>query len=1300
MPMFGTIRALGAFRLPGTSRDYLAVTSDAGTVAILQADRARGVFVSAALESFGRSGMRRSVPGEFLAVDPNGRALMVAAVERQKFAYVLGRDDGELSLSSPLEAHRPATATHALIALDVGFDNPLFAALERSYEAAAPVCLAYYELDLGLNHVVRKFAAPVHDDSFLLLPVPGASSGPGGVLICSPGVVTYRHLTEEDEHGNLLARESDGDLDLSSARPKRIEAHLPFRESDADHAQRMVVCGTLIKHKSKRSTVFFFMLCTELGDLIRVELLWNEDQGASELRMAYFDTLSAPPLDIRILRSGFLFAMMEGGDSQFLFFNRSDVPEDNPCGGFSSSLDEQTTKGEQKNPRIAFTPRDKLTYLTLTELVPSFAPALGVHNGDFTGEGASQMVLATGRGAGSGALRVLRSGLASEDLISMRVLQEASNGVFAFRERTGEPFHKFLVISSATKTNILRVENKALTADTASIGFRTDCTTLCAEQMGADSFVQIHSRGVRFIASGIAENATEWVPTAGDRIVSAAANTMQALVALSGGDVVYFEISSHTGSLEVVERLEGVLAVAGVDRDTTRGAGDADTCPSLALPVVPEGRARAHFFAVADGATDKVRVFKIDAQGVQRAGLHLAPAPVSSIALVDFGDVDSTVLAAASGSKIVDVVLHPPKLLLFIGTRHGALVRLNVDYTVGALSDKRSTFLGPAPVYVKSMRLVGLPICLVMASRAWLYFPQGGRVASVPLCTPPFQLAALCDTGETPGIAAVSGAKLRLLSLPAREFIAASAALPIGVSPGASPVLTRLKSSTLGARSRMLATPRRVMPLFSLPKGAGGFGEAPRLGASGVDPATLGIQKTAVMTDTQGLDIFVVVETDHRANFTDAQTINAERAEQRHADVNMNGGKRTAKRSRVVSAGEGSWASQVRLVSVRHVERVVLEDIKDGLQLNESSEEKVDGSSDGESEAISTLDSVRLGPNECAVCAATSRTIAGGESGTDIAYVVLSISRNLRVNATGRRPRAQTDTSATIENELRVYCVDRRKRKMEFVHSTVIGEGQENIVHTMAAFRDMLVVGCGRSVRLYQIGKKRMLRKGELCGVVRNKVCALCVVGGDRIFIGDVMDSVTVCQFKAHGSAQVGRLSVVAQDSVSRWTTCICAVDYSTVCVGDKFGNLCVLRLTKDDEAKGEVSGEPRRLSVEACVHIGAALTDVFCDGGSIRYATAHGALGALVPLETESESTLVRGVERWARGAESLIGRDHTRFRSVYYPVKNVVDGDLCELVLSRRSQEYSAIANEVGRPVGDILRSIEELRWKIEWQ
>jgi hypothetical protein len=59
--------------------------------------------------------------------------------------------------------------------------------------AAAQKHLTYYELDLGLNHVLRKWSDPVDNGANLLIPVPGSGDGPGGVLVCAENFLLYRH---------------------------------------------------------------------------------------------------------------------------------------------------------------------------------------------------------------------------------------------------------------------------------------------------------------------------------------------------------------------------------------------------------------------------------------------------------------------------------------------------------------------------------------------------------------------------------------------------------------------------------------------------------------------------------------------------------------------------------------------------------------------------------------------------------------------------------------------------------------------------------------------------------------------------------------------------------------------------------------------------------------------------------------------------------------------------------------------------------------------------------------------------
>ena len=114
--------------------DYAIVGSDSGRIIILDYDPKTSSFVKLHQETYGKSGARRIVPGQYLATDPKGRSVMIAAMEKAKLVYILNRDAAaNLTISSPLEAHKNAAIIHHIVGLDVGFENPMFAALEVEY---------------------------------------------------------------------------------------------------------------------------------------------------------------------------------------------------------------------------------------------------------------------------------------------------------------------------------------------------------------------------------------------------------------------------------------------------------------------------------------------------------------------------------------------------------------------------------------------------------------------------------------------------------------------------------------------------------------------------------------------------------------------------------------------------------------------------------------------------------------------------------------------------------------------------------------------------------------------------------------------------------------------------------------------------------------------------------------------------------------------------------------------------------------------------------------------------------------
>lgn len=151
--VFGSIRCLAAFRLTGGTKgepsvrvfvqllylhhlfsDYAIVGSDSGRIVILEYDPKTSSFIKLHQETYGKSGARRIVPGQYLATDPKGRSVMIAAMEKAKLVYILNRDAAaNLTISSPLEAHKNAAIIHHIVGLDVGFENPMYAALEVDY---------------------------------------------------------------------------------------------------------------------------------------------------------------------------------------------------------------------------------------------------------------------------------------------------------------------------------------------------------------------------------------------------------------------------------------------------------------------------------------------------------------------------------------------------------------------------------------------------------------------------------------------------------------------------------------------------------------------------------------------------------------------------------------------------------------------------------------------------------------------------------------------------------------------------------------------------------------------------------------------------------------------------------------------------------------------------------------------------------------------------------------------------------------------------------------------------------------
>lgn len=96
-----------------------------------------------------------------------------------------------------------------------------------------------------------------------------------------------------------------------------------------------------------------------------------------------------------------------------------------------------------------------------------------------------------------------------------------------------------------------------------------------------------------------------------------------------------------------------------------------------------------------------------------------------------------------------------------------------------------------------------------------------------------------------------------------------------------------------------------------------------------------------------------------------------------------------------------------------------------------------------------------------------------------------------------------------------------------------------------------------------------------------------------------------------------------------------------------------------------------------------------------IFYGTISGAIGVLLPFLSSKDLDVFSIIEMQLRQlSPSLVGRDHLAFRGSFFPVKDVVDGDLCEQFVSLTSEKQRTVCEETDKTAGEILKRIEEMR------
>jgi splicing factor 3B subunit 3 len=759
------------------------------------------------------------------------------------------------------------------------------------------------------------------------------------------------------------------------------------------------------------------------------------------------------------------------------------------------------------------------------------------------------------------------------------VLNSIRCGLFVTDE-----YDAYIIVSFVNATLVLSIGETV--EEVTDSGFLGTTPTLSCSALSDDALVQVYPGGIRHICSD--KRVNEWKAPGKKTIVKCAVNQRQVVIALSGGELAYFEMDP-TGQLhEYKERKR-------MNSDVV----------CMALANVAPGEQLSLFLAV--GLADStVRIISLDPSDcLAPRSIQGLPVCAESLCIVEMGCTDREPDNAAAASTTSTLYLN-------IGLQNGALLRNVLDPVSGELSDTRTRYLGSRPVKLFRIRMQQSEAVLAMSSRSWLSYYYQSRFYLTPLSYESLEYASGFSSEQCPeGIVAISTNTLRILAL-----------------------------EKLGAVFNQVSFPLEYTP-----------------------------RKFIIHPESNNL---IIIETEHNAYTEETKK---QRRLQMAEEMKEAAGEEEQELAKEMAdaflnedlpesvfsapkAGHGMWASTLKIM-----------DPVQGI----------------------THKLIRLEQNEAAM---SSVLVKFQNQPQQTLFLIIGIAKDFQLN-----PR-HCNTGF-----LDTYKIDPVGRELEFVHRTPVDE----VPMALCAYNGLLLAGVGRMLRLYDMGKKKLLRKCENKHIPNGIVNIQAM--GKRIFVSDVQESVFMVRYKRAEN----QLIIFADDTHPRWITCTSVLDYDTVAVADKFGNIAILRLppnVSDDVEedptghkslwdRGLLNGASQKGDTIATFHVGETVTwlqkATLIPGGweSLIYTTLSGTVGVLVPFTSREDHDFFQHLEMHMRSENTpLCGRDHISFRSYYYPVKNVIDGDLCEQYNSLEPAKQKSIASDLDRTPAEVSKKLEDIR------
>ena len=549
---FSHIRKIAPIKDTYSKKDNIVVLSDSGKLVIFEVDIDKRKFKKINQEIYGKTGCRRLTPGEYLAIDNKSRAIMIGGIEKEKFVYIfkeidnnnvsnvnieentkkgnLKNNNGHINnkiISSPLEVFTPKHICYDLIALDVGYANPIFASIEVKYNSTQDWIsnnykitednryqkkLLLYQVEIKNNYVIQLIQHEIDNSAYSLfsinyeksIGVSQIKSLQGTFLIFCKGFFYFMTIKE-----NKINKEEKYYFENNNI--NKIE-------NNKNNNSIIIINKAVYKSQEKDINEYNLLCQSQFGNIYHI--LFKINQKPFEIYSILINIIfKCSPGSTMSVIDNYLFLGKETSDSEI----------------YSISENKKTTKDEnQPNLSKILELKKEINFNSLNSLID-------FKYGIYDSSGIKKLFTISGNKEESYLKSVNIKNIYNISSISINKIPAQPLKILAIKKKYEDDFNSLIIFSFVNKTLVYEIDHNDKTLrELKNNFFEVKSPSLYVSIVKDNSFLQVLPNGILHIKS---EKKTTFLKSS-SIINCACATDNQLVVGLENKELLYFEFDN------------------------------------------------------------------------------------------------------------------------------------------------------------------------------------------------------------------------------------------------------------------------------------------------------------------------------------------------------------------------------------------------------------------------------------------------------------------------------------------------------------------------------------------------------------------------------------------------------------------------------------------------------------------------------------------------------------------------------------------------------------------------------------